>query len=107
MLEGYLTGKEDGQRRLIVRSRETTSSSSNASISPCCQESDQVNRYLKKIEKDDGYLTSALYLSHLMEEKVKQNNAVEIYTDYFVTEDEATNWEQVVRCSVMYNDSLS
>ena len=42
-----------------------------------------------------------------MEEKVKQNNAVEIYTDYFVTEDEATNWEQVDICLVMYNDSLS
>ena len=52
-------------------------------------------------------MTSALYLSHLMEEKVKQNNAVEIYTDYFVTEDEATNWEQVDICLVMYNDSLS
>ena len=30
-----------------------------------------------------------------MEEKVKQNIAVEIYTDYFQEEDEATNWEQV------------
>ena len=60
------------------------------------QEVDQVNRYLKKIEKDDGYLTSALYLAHMMEEKVKQNNAVEIYTDYFLEVDEATNWEKVI-----------
>ena len=59
------------------------------------QEVDQVNRYLKKIEKDDNYLTSALYLSHLMEEKVKQNNAVEIYTDYFQDLDESTHWEKV------------
>ena len=35
------------------------------------QEADQVNRYLKKIEKDDAYLTSALHLANLMEEKVK------------------------------------
>ena len=37
------------------------------------QEADQVNRYLKKIEKDDAYLTSALHLANLMEEKVKHN----------------------------------
>ena len=30
-----------------------------------------------------------------MEEKVRQNNAVEIYTDYFLDVDEATNWEKV------------
>lgn len=68
------------------------------------KESDQVNRYLKKIEKDDSFLTSALYLSQLMEEKVKQNIAVEIYTDYFQEEDEATNWEQV--CILYDKDKL-
>ena len=61
------------------------------------QEADQVNRYLKKIEKDDNYVTSALGLANMMEEKVKQNMAVEIYTDYFMVEDEATNWDEVRR----------
>ena len=42
------------------------------------KEVDQVNRYLKKIEKDDNYVTSALGLASMMEEKVKQNIAVEI-----------------------------
>lgn len=59
------------------------------------KEVDQVNRYLKKIEKDDNYVTSALGLASMMEEKVKQNIAVEIYTDYFLNEDEATNWDEV------------
>ena len=59
------------------------------------KEVDQVNRYLKKIEKDDNYVTSALGLASMMEEKVKQNIAVEIYTDYFRNEDEATNWDEV------------
>ena len=59
------------------------------------KEVDQVNRYLKKIEKDDNYVTSALVLASMMEEKVKQNIAVEIYTDYFRNEDEATNWDEV------------
>ena len=44
----------------------------------------------------------------MMEEKVKQNNAVEIYTDYFVTEDDATNWEQVNgTLIIMKNEFLS
>ena len=30
-----------------------------------------------------------------MEEKVRQNIAVEIYTDYFLDEDVATNWAEV------------
>ena len=59
------------------------------------KEADQVNRYLKKIEKDDNYVTSALGLANMMEEKVKQNIAVEIYTDYFLQEDVDTNWDEV------------
>ncbi len=54
-----------------------------------------MNRYLKKIEKDDNYVTSALGLANMMEEKVRQNIAVEIYTDYFLEEDVATNWDEV------------
>ena len=63
----------------------------------CVQEADQVNRYLKKIEKDDNYVTSALGLANMMEEKVRQNIAVEIYTDYFLDEDVSTNWAEVRR----------
>ena len=42
-----------------------------------------MNRFLKKIEKDESFLDCAISLSSMMEEKVRQNNAVEIYTDYF------------------------
>ena len=66
-----------------------------------CQETDQVNRFLKKIEKDEAFLTSALGLAYSMEEKVKQNNAVEIYSDYFLEEDEATNWATTEAKTVM------
>ena len=59
----------------------------------------QVSRFIKKIEKDDTFLSSALGLATAMEEKVellqalhlavhfsmqvRQNNSVEIYSDYF------------------------
>ena len=72
-----------------------------------CQEVDQVNRYLKKIEKDDGFLNSALGLANLMEEKVKQNNAVEIYTSYFTESDELTSWaDSEARTVMVYSDPV-
>ena len=40
-------------------------------------------------------MTSALGLANMMEEKVRQNIAVEIYSDYFLDEDVATNWAEV------------
>ena len=42
-------------------------------------------------------MTSALGLANMMEEKVRQNIAVEIYTDYFLDEDVSTNWAEVRR----------
>ena len=66
-----------------------------------CQEVDQVNRYLKKIEKDESFLNSAVSLANMMEEKVKQNNAVEIYTSYFTDEDELTSWAETDAKTVM------
>ena len=72
-----------------------------------CQEVDQVNRYLKKIEKDEGFLNSAMSLATIMEEKVKQNNAVEIYTSYFTEEDEVTSWcESEARTVMVYCDPI-
>ena len=58
------------------------------------QETDQVNRFIKKIEKDEGFLESTLNLADRMEHHVKQNNAVEIYGDYFTREDPATDYSQ-------------
>ena len=55
------------------------------------EETDQVRRYIKKIEKDDKYLKQVLGLSKLAEDKVKQNNAVEIFEEYFEFNDEPTN----------------
>ena len=52
---------------------------------------DQVNRFLKKIEKTDTFLDSALHFTSMAEEKVKQNIALEIYEDYFDEEDPETN----------------
>ena len=39
----------------------------------------QINRFLKKIEKDDKFLTSCLTIAKEAEHKVKQNNCVDIY----------------------------
>ena len=39
----------------------------------------QINRFLKKIEKDDKFLTSCLTIAKDAEHRVKQNNCVDIY----------------------------
>ena len=57
-------------------------------------ENDQTMRFRKKIEKDDAYVHSVLGLCHNMELCVKQNNAVEIYEDYFCGSDESTLCEK-------------
>ena len=57
------------------------------------KQSDQVLRFIKKIEKTDEFLDSVLSFSTLSEEKVMQNVALEIYEDYFDSDDPATNTE--------------
>ena len=78
-----------------------------------------MNRFLKKIEKDESFLDCAISLSSLMEERVRQNNAVEIYTDYFQVadlkippillpcqaKDDLTDWEQSeAKTAMVYAD---
>jgi dynein intermediate chain 2 len=41
-------------------------------------------RYRKKIEKDEDYIKSVKSLSDSMEHCIKQNNAIDIYEDYFI-----------------------
>ncbi|TPX42236.1 hypothetical protein SeMB42_g02765 [Synchytrium endobioticum] len=41
-------------------------------------------RYRKKIEKDDEYVKSVKAMGELMEHCIKQNNAIDIYEEYFV-----------------------
>ena len=75
-----------------------------------CNQSDQVDRYIKRIEKTEEFMDSVLQFAVLAEEKVmhnlvlyrclwkgvqvKQNVAVEIYEDYFSSEDAATRAEE-------------
>ena len=76
-----------------------------------------MNRFLKKIEKDESFLDCAIGLSSVMEERVRQNNAVEIYTDYFQVassthnlflcqaKDDLTDWEQSeAKTAMVYAD---
>ena len=57
-------------------------------------ENDQTMRFRKKIEKDEKYLNTAMGLCGVMESCIKQNNAIEIYEDYFSGVDEATDCEE-------------
>lgn len=89
----------------------------------------QVSRFIKKIEKDDTFLSSALGLATAMEEKVgllqalhlavycvlqvRQNNSVEIYSDYFPggeagaeTEESAARTVTGIPCNVYRNSLL-
>ncbi|CAG7821652.1 unnamed protein product [Allacma fusca] len=46
-------------------------------------EPEMVSRYRKKLEKDDQYQTSMLEMTSVMERLIKQNNALDIYGDFF------------------------
>lgn len=47
------------------------------------QEIEQVMRYRKKVEKDENYVGAIMNLSNLMENCIRQNNAIDIYQNYF------------------------
>ncbi|XP_018644483.1 axonemal dynein intermediate chain, putative [Schistosoma mansoni] len=47
------------------------------------QEPDQVIRYRKKVEKEDIYIATVHKLGNIMEHCIKQNNALNIYENYF------------------------
>ncbi|NWU95710.1 DNAI2 protein, partial [Upupa epops] len=53
------------------------------------QEVEQTIRFRKKVEKDENYITTIAHLGTLMEHCVKQNNAIDIYEEYFGEEEEA------------------
>lgn len=44
---------------------------------------EQVARWRKKIERDEDYIRTVLHLGSVVEDLVRQNNAIDIYTDYF------------------------
>merc|ERR1712100_885269 len=46
-------------------------------------ESEQVARFRKKVEKEEAYTTQVLVLGDKMEKFIKQNNAIDIYENYF------------------------
>ncbi|XP_041867914.1 dynein intermediate chain 2, axonemal isoform X2 [Melanotaenia boesemani] len=51
-------------------------------------EMEQTIRFRKKVEKDEGYLNSIMQLGSVMEHCIKQNNAIDIYQQYFDDEEE-------------------
>ena len=68
-------------------------------------ESSQVNRFLKKIEKDEFFIESVLNLSLSSERKVRQNNAIDIYSQYFEYEDDRTvEREDSMKSVAVYQD---
>ncbi|EDO40075.1 predicted protein [Nematostella vectensis] len=46
-------------------------------------EVEQTIRYRKKVEKDEIYMNTIQQLGNVMEHCIKQNNAIDIYEDYF------------------------
>ncbi|NWX93388.1 DNAI2 protein, partial [Nothoprocta pentlandii] len=52
-------------------------------------ELEQTIRFRKKVEKDENYINTITHLGTLMEHCIKQNNAINIYEDYFGEEEMA------------------
>ncbi|XP_042658458.1 dynein axonemal intermediate chain 2 isoform X3 [Tyto alba] len=53
------------------------------------KEMEQTIRFRKKVEKDENYVNTIMHLGTLMEHCVKQNNAIDIYEEYFGEEETA------------------
>jgi len=51
-------------------------------------EMEQVARYRKKVEKDENYIRVILELSEICEDVIRQNNAIDIYEEYFEDADD-------------------
>nr|XP_045727512.1 dynein axonemal intermediate chain 2-like [Mirounga angustirostris] len=50
-------------------------------------ELEQTIRFRKKVEKDENYVNAIMQLGSIMEHCIKQNNAIDIYQEYFDDED--------------------
>ncbi|CAL8260247.1 unnamed protein product [Arctogadus glacialis] len=50
-------------------------------------EMEQTIRFRKKVEKDEHYCNTVLQLGSIMEHCIKQNNAIDIYEEYFEDQD--------------------
>ncbi|XP_021096643.1 dynein intermediate chain 2, axonemal isoform X3 [Heterocephalus glaber] len=51
-------------------------------------ELEQTIRFRKKVEKDENYINAIVQLGSIMEHCIKQNNAIDIYQEYFNDEEE-------------------
>ncbi|XP_068188605.1 dynein axonemal intermediate chain 2 isoform X2 [Antennarius striatus] len=58
------------------------------------QEVEQTIRFRKKVEKDEGYISSILQLGNVMEHCIRQNNAMDIYQEYFEDEVEVEDHQE-------------
>ncbi|OWK14462.1 hypothetical protein Celaphus_00001670, partial [Cervus elaphus hippelaphus] len=50
-------------------------------------ELEQTIRFRKKVEKDENYINAIMQLGSIMEHCIKQNNAIDIYQEYFDDDD--------------------
>ena len=55
----------------------------------------QVTRFKKKIEKDENYVGTITNLARIVEDIVRQNNAVDIYEEYFPGLGNDNNWYEL------------
>ena len=60
-------------------------------------EMEQVARYRKKVEKDEGYISTILKLASIAEDVIRSNNAIDIYEDYFNEEEDDTDYDATPR----------
>ncbi|XP_034400408.1 dynein intermediate chain 3, ciliary [Cyclopterus lumpus] len=58
------------------------------------QEIEQTIRFRKKVEKDESYINSILQLGSVMENCIRQNNAVDIYQEYLKDEEEVEELQE-------------
>ncbi|NXM71327.1 DYI3 protein, partial [Serilophus lunatus] len=56
---------------------------------------DMTTRYREEVERDDAYTRSILRLSTLVEHCIRQNNAIDIYEEYFEEDEEEDGEDEI------------
>mmetsp|Transcript_10581 Transcript_10581/g.15980 ORF Transcript_10581/g.15980 Transcript_10581/m.15980 type:complete len:599 (+) Transcript_10581:73-1869(+) len=83
----YMSEHEANTERLVVKHSSIRHTEGGWPRDVDATEPTDVNRYRKKAEKDDDYKTTIKVLGPIISKCMRQNNTIDIYQEYFDTDD--------------------
>ena len=64
------------------------------------REMEHVTRYIRKVKREEVYMKATVKLATRMNTCIRQNNTIDIYTDYFTDDDDGTGHDEPALKSV-------